>query len=101
MAQRAVPGLYAGIAQDDSEGFGHVGRTERLCDAKPEDLLRLPHRHLAPGQLPHDRVREMAQRAVPGLYAGIAAKDFDPAISRTRSWGSCPGVKRVGKPMSA
>ncbi len=30
-------------------------------------------------QLPRQRVREMAERAVPGLYAGIAAQDFDPA----------------------
>ncbi len=48
-----------------------------------------------PEQLPRDRVREMAQRAVPGLYAGIAAKDFDPASANDRTLIACPSARKM------
>ncbi|WP_298962132.1 iron-containing alcohol dehydrogenase [uncultured Methylobacterium sp.] len=48
-----------------------------------------------PEQLPPDRVREMARRAVPGLYAGIAAQDFDPASATDRTVIACPSARRM------
>lgn len=46
-------------------------------------------------QLPGDRVREMAERSVPGLYAGIAAKDFDPATARDDTVIACPSARKM------
>ncbi len=37
----------------------------------------------------------MAQRAVPGLYAGIAAKDFDPASANDRTLIACPSARKM------
>ncbi|KMO39424.1 alcohol dehydrogenase [Methylobacterium variabile] len=48
-----------------------------------------------PAQLPRDRVREMALRAVPGLYAGIAAKDFDPASANDRTIIASPAARKM------
>ncbi|MFH6781376.1 MULTISPECIES: iron-containing alcohol dehydrogenase [Methylobacterium] len=48
-----------------------------------------------PEQLPRERVREMALRAVPGLYAGIAAKDFDPATANDRTIIASPAARRM------
>lgn len=48
-----------------------------------------------PAQLPRDRVREMALRAVPGLYAGIAAKDFDPASANDRTLIASPAARKM------
>ena len=46
-------------------------------------------------QLPRDRVREMAARAVPGLYAGIAAQGFDPATAHDRTVIASPAARRM------
>lgn len=46
-------------------------------------------------QLPSGRVREMAQRAVPGLYAGIAARDFDYTAADDRTVIACPSVRKM------
>jgi alcohol dehydrogenase len=46
-------------------------------------------------QLPVDRVREMAQRAVPGLYAGIAAHNFDPSTAGARTVIACPSARKM------
>jgi alcohol dehydrogenase class IV len=51
--------------------------------------------HFTAAQLPADRVREMAQRAVPGLYAGIAASDFDPATATDRTVIACPSARKM------
>lgn len=48
-----------------------------------------------PDQLPRDRVREMALRAVPGLYAGIAAKDFDPGTANDRTIIASPAARKM------
>lgn len=48
-----------------------------------------------PEQLPRERVREMALRAVPGLYAGIAAKDFDPASANDRTIIASPAARKM------
>ncbi|TGE00045.1 iron-containing alcohol dehydrogenase [Methylobacterium nonmethylotrophicum] len=48
-----------------------------------------------PEQLPRDRVREMALRAVPGLYAGIAAEDFDPATANDRTLIASPAARKM------
>ena len=46
-------------------------------------------------QLPAARVREMAQRAVPGLYAGIATTSFDPATASDRTLIACPSARKM------
>ena len=51
--------------------------------------------HFTAAQLPPSRVREMAQRAVPGLYAGIAARDFDPATATDRTVIACPSARKM------
>ncbi len=51
--------------------------------------------HFTPEQLPPARVREMAQRAVPGLYAGAAANDFDPATAGDRTIIACPSARKM------
>ena len=48
-----------------------------------------------PAQLPRDRVREMALRAVPGLYAGIAAHNFDPTTANDRTVIACPSARKM------
>jgi alcohol dehydrogenase class IV len=51
--------------------------------------------HFTAEQFPAGRVREMAQRAVPGLYAGIAARDFDPATATDRTVIACPSARKM------
>ena len=46
-------------------------------------------------QLPAGRVREMAQRAVPGLYAGIAVHSFDPSTAGDRTVIACPSARKM------
>ena len=46
-------------------------------------------------QLPRERVHEMAQRAVPGLYAGIAARDYDYATATSRTVIACPSARKM------
>ena len=46
-------------------------------------------------QLPPARVREMAELAVPGLYAGIAAQGFDRASAHDRTLIACPSARRM------
>lgn len=48
-----------------------------------------------PEQLPATRVREMAQRAVPGLYAGIAARTFDWRGASDRTVIACPSARKM------
>ena len=51
--------------------------------------------HFTPAQLPRERVREMAERAVPGLYAGIAAQSFDPATAGDHTVIACPSARKM------
>ena len=37
----------------------------------------------------------MAQRAVPGLYAGIATTSFDPATASDRTLIACPSARKM------
>jgi len=46
-------------------------------------------------QLLPDRVREMAERAVPGLYAGIEAEGFDLASVRDDTIIACPSTRKM------
>ena len=46
-------------------------------------------------QLPSTRVREMVQRAVPGLYAGIAARNFDWTVADARTVIACPSARKM------
>jgi hypothetical protein len=56
--------------------------------------ISFPERFTAE-QLPPDRVREMAQRAVPGLYAGIAAHNFNPSTASDRTVIACPSARKM------
>lgn len=49
----------------------------------------------APEQVPPGRVREMAERAVPGLYAGIAAATFDHTTAGDRTVIACPSARKM------
>ena len=51
--------------------------------------------HFTAAQLPHERVREMAERSVPGLYAGIAAKDFDHKSATDHTVIACPSARKM------
>jgi alcohol dehydrogenase class IV len=51
--------------------------------------------HFTPEQVPSQRVREMAERAVPGLYAGIEAEDFDPASVTNDAVIACPSARKM------
>ena len=51
--------------------------------------------HFTPEQVPNQRVREMAERAAPGLYAGIEAEDFDPASVRNDTVIACPSARKM------
>lgn len=46
-------------------------------------------------QLPPGRVREMAERAVPGLYAGIAARSFDHTTATDHTVIACPSARKM------
>ena len=48
-----------------------------------------------PDQLPRQRVREMAERAVPGLYAGIAAEGFDTASVNDDTVIASPAARKM------
>lgn len=76
-----------------------LSRTQIItaCADAIRDLYRdiaFPERFTAE-QLPADRVREMAERAVPGLYAGIAAKDFDPKSANDHTIIACPSARKM------
>lgn len=49
----------------------------------------------APEQVPPGRVREMAERAVPGLYAGIAGATFDHTTAGDRTVIACPSARKM------
>ena len=48
-----------------------------------------------PDQVPPGRVREMAERAVPGLYAGIAAATYDHATAGDRTVIAGPSARKM------
>jgi alcohol dehydrogenase class IV len=56
--------------------------------------IDFPH-HWTTEQFPPSRVRDMAERSVPGLYAGIAARDFDPATATDRTVIACPSARKM------
>jgi alcohol dehydrogenase len=48
-----------------------------------------------PEQMPPARIREMAQLAVPGLYAGIEARGFDPSTAGDHTVIACPSARKM------
>ncbi len=80
----------------DTEGLTRSEMIEGCADAIRALFadIGFPQR-FAPEQLPADRVREMAQRAVPGLYAGIAAHNFDPSTAGDRTVIACPSARKM------
>jgi len=80
---------------------GTAGRSRQETIDSCADAIRALYADIGfptrftPEQLPRDRVREMALRAVPGLYAGIAAKDFDPATANDRTIIASPAARKM------
>lgn len=73
------------------------GEAIAACADAIRDLyadIAFPTRFTA-GQLPRGRVREMAERAVPGLYAGIAARDYDHATATDDTVIACPSARKM------
>ena len=58
------------------------------------DDIDFPH-HFTPQQLPAERLREIAQRAVPGLYAGVAAHNYDHTTATDRTIIACPSARKM------
>ena len=80
----------------DVAGLSRAERIEACADsirALYADI-GFPQR-FTPAQLPRQRVREMAERAVPGLYAGIAAQSFDPATAGDHTVIACPSARKM------
>ena len=80
----------------DVAGLTRAGRIE-ACAASIRSLyddIGFPQCFTA-DQLPRQRVREMAERAVPGLYAGIIAQDFDPASANDHTVIACPSARKM------
>ena len=80
----------------DTTGLSRAGTIAACADAVRALFadIGFPER-FTPEQLPPDRVREMAQRAVPGLYAGIAARDFDPDTASDRTVIASPSARKM------
>ena len=80
----------------DTAGLGRAEIIEACAAAVRAlyDDIGFPDRFTAE-QLPAARVNEMARRAVPGLYAGIAARDFDPATATDRTIIACPSARKM------
>ena len=86
----------AAALEVDAAGLTRAERIE-ACAASIRSLyadIGFPQ-HLTNEQLPRHRVRDMAQRAVPGLYAGIAAQDFDPASAGDHTVIACPAARKM------
>ncbi len=80
----------------DHAGLSRAGTIEACADAIRGLYadIGFPDR-FTPEQLPANRVREMAQRAVPGLYAGIAARNFDWTSAGDRTVIACPSARKM------
>ena len=73
------------------------GEAIEACAEAIRDLyadIAFPTR-FTPEQLPTNRVREMAERAVPGLYAGIAARDYDHTAATDNTVIACPSARKM------
>lgn len=94
-----LPHKVAPLAEALEVEVGGLSRAERIeaCAASIRSLyadIGFPERFTAQ-QLPRQRVREMAERAVPGLYAGIAAQAFDPASADDTTVIACPSARKM------
>ena len=80
----------------DAAGLSRAETIEACADAVRGLFadIGFPERFTAE-QLPRDRVREMAQRAVPGLYAGIAARNYDHTGANDRTVIACPSARKM------
>ena len=78
-----------------------TGLSRAACIAAAADAVRALYADIdfptrfTEAQLPAERVREMAQRAVPGLYAGIAAHGFDHTAATDRTIIACPSARKM------
>lgn len=94
-----LPHKVAPLAEALEVEVAGLTRAEMIaaCGASVRSLyadIGFPERFTA-AQVPHQRVREMAERAVPGLYAGIAAQDFDPTTAGDHTLIACPSARKM------
>ena len=80
----------------DHSGLSRAGTIDACADAIRGLYadIGFPDR-FTPEQLPVNRVREMAQRAVPGLYAGIAARSFNWTSAGDRTVIACSSARKM------
>lgn len=94
-----LPGKVKPLAEALEVETSGLTRQE-MIDASVDNIRALyedigfPDR-FTPDQLPRQRVREMAERSVPGLYAGIAAANFDPSTATDRTVIACPSARKM------
>jgi alcohol dehydrogenase class IV len=94
-----LPGKVKPLAEALGVETAGLSRDE-MIEAAAGNILGLyadigfPDR-FTPEQLPAARVSEMAKRAVPGLYAGIAAQNFDPATATPKTVIACPSARKM------
>ena len=92
----AKVGPLAEALEIDTLGLGR-GETIAACANAIRALyadIAFPTR-FTPEQLPGARVREMAERAVPGLYAGIAAGRYDHTSATDDTVIACPSARKM------
>ena len=94
-----LPDKVAPLAEALEVEIAGLSRAERIgaCADNIRSLyadIGFPERFTTE-QLPRQRVREMAERAVPGLYAGIAAQSFDPASTNDHTVIACPSARKM------
>jgi len=92
----AKVGPLAEALEIDTLGLGR-GETIAACANAIRALyadIAFPTR-FTPEQLPRARVREMAERAVPGLYAGIAAGRYDHTTATDDTVIACPSARKM------
>lgn len=77
-------------------GFSRAGQIAACADQVRAlyDDIGFPQSFTA-DQLPRDRVRDIAERAVPGLYAGIAAQGFDPSTATDHTIIASPAARKM------
>ncbi|MBV8704862.1 MAG: iron-containing alcohol dehydrogenase [Acetobacteraceae bacterium] len=80
----------------ETEGLTRGETIEACADAVRELYADIGFpTHFTPHQLPWQRVREMAERAVPGLYAGIEAQNYDPRTATDHTIIACPSARKM------
>jgi alcohol dehydrogenase class IV len=94
-----LPGKVRPLAEALEVEMIELSRAETIaaCAASIRELyvdIGFPTR-FTPEQMPPKRVREMAERAVPGLYAGITAQNYDYRSAKDDTIIACPSARKM------